>query len=201
MKLAAARFSRTSIAGAVACLMLMAGIGGYIFYNTHVLNPYRSAFSIDDARAQYEKKYKQYFDTPQPRVTDVVTQVDFYPEERSIAMHGTMWLENKTSAPIDRVAITVWPVDLIPVPRRNVKVERLSIAGGQTPIIEDRPWDSMSISFPRRCRRKAGSNSTMPSGTTILALKTLVPTPTSSITARSSTIATDLTSDMRRRSS
>jgi ABC-2 type transport system permease protein len=137
MDLALARLSRASMAGASVCLVLMLGIGGYIFYNTHVLNPYRTTFSIDEARAQYEKKYKQYFDTPQPRVTDVTTQVDFYPEERSVAMHGSMWLENKTSSPIDRVAITVWPVDLIPVPRRHVTVERLSLVGGQTPIIED----------------------------------------------------------------
>ena len=60
LNLAAARFSRASLAGALGCLVLMAGIGGYIFYNTHVLNPYRTTFKIDEARAQYEKKYKQY---------------------------------------------------------------------------------------------------------------------------------------------
>ncbi len=137
MRLATDRFSRASMAGAGVCLVLMLGIGGYIFYNTHVLNPYRTTFSIDEARAQYEKKYKQWFDTPQPRVTDVSVQVDFYPRERSVAMRGSMWLENKTSTPIDQVAVTLWPVDLIPLPKQHLKVERLSLVGGQKPIIED----------------------------------------------------------------
>ncbi len=44
MKLAAARLSRTTVAAGLVCVALMAGVGGYIFYNTHVLNPYRTTF-------------------------------------------------------------------------------------------------------------------------------------------------------------
>ena len=62
----------------------MLGVGGYIFYNTHVLNPYRTTFKIDEARAQYEKKYRQYWSLPQPRITDVTMQMDVYPEQRSV---------------------------------------------------------------------------------------------------------------------
>ena len=134
---ARARFSRTSLAGTVCCIVLTLGIGGFIFYNTHVLNPYRTTFAVDEARAQYEKKYKQYFDTPQPRITDVTTQVDFYPGQRSLAMHGTLWLENKTSSSIDQVAITLWPVDLVPLPMPHIRVEKLAFVGGQTPVIQD----------------------------------------------------------------
>ncbi len=137
MSLAAARFSRASMAGACLCVVLMTGVGGYLYYNTHVLNPYRTTFQVDEARAQYEKQYRKYWDLPQPRITDVTTNVDIYPEKRSIAMHGSMWLENKTSSPIDQVAITLWPVDLIPLPRLHLTVNQLSFVGGQTPIIED----------------------------------------------------------------
>jgi ABC-2 type transport system permease protein len=63
--------------------------------------------------------------------------VDFYPEQRAFSMRGSMWLENKTSTPIDRVAITLWPVDLIPLPRLHMQVNKLSFVGGETPIIED----------------------------------------------------------------
>jgi ABC-2 type transport system permease protein len=137
MSLASARFSRASLAGAAACVVLMLGIGGYIFYNTHILNPYRTTFTVDEARAQYEKKYKKYFDTPQPHVTDVSVQVDFYPKERSVRMAGTMWLENKTQSDIDQVALTIWPVDLAPLPMPNIQIKKLSLAGGQTPVIKD----------------------------------------------------------------
>ncbi len=71
MNLAASRFSRRDMAGVSACVVLMLGVGGYIFYNTHILNRYRTTFKIDEERAQYEKKYRQYWSLPQPRITDV----------------------------------------------------------------------------------------------------------------------------------
>ena len=56
MNLAAARFSRATLAGATVCVVLLLGVGGYIFYNTHILNPYRTTFKIDeDARAIREE--------------------------------------------------------------------------------------------------------------------------------------------------
>ncbi len=137
LNLAAARFSRVSVVGTGLCLLLMIGVGSYIFYNTHVLNPYRTSTNIDEDRAQYEKNYRQYWALPQPRVTDVNTQVDIYPDKRSVSIRGIMWLENKTTSDIDRVALTIWPVDLIPVPMPHIKVEQLSFAGGQTAVIED----------------------------------------------------------------
>ncbi|HTV66364.1 MAG TPA: M1 family aminopeptidase, partial [Bryocella sp.] len=137
LKLARERFSAPSLTGAVTCVALMLGIGGFIFYNTHILNPYRTTFQIDDQRAQYEKKYKQYWALPQPRITDVTSHYDIYPGRRSVSISGTMTLENKTGAPIDRVAVTLWPVDLAPLPRPHIKVNRLSFAGGQRAVIDD----------------------------------------------------------------
>ena len=105
MHLAAARFSRATMAGAMFRLpATLAAVGGYIFYNTHVLNPYRNAFQVDEARAQYEKKYA-VLALPQPRITDVTAQVDVLSGNSArVAMRGTMWLENKTSSDIDQVA-------------------------------------------------------------------------------------------------
>jgi ABC-2 type transport system permease protein len=131
------RFSSADFAGVSACIVLMLGVGGFIFYNTHVLNPYRTTFQIDEGRAQYEKKYKQYWSLPQPRITDVSSHYDIYPDKRSVAISGTMWLENKTNTNIDRVAITVWPVDLAPLPRPHITINQLSFAGGQTALIDD----------------------------------------------------------------
>jgi len=133
------RFSSSNLAGVTACAVLMLGVGGFIFYNTHVLNPYRTTFQIDEGRAQYEKKYKQYWSLPQPRITDVSSHYDIYPDKRSVSISGTMWLENKTDANIDRVAITIFPVDLAPLPPPHIKVNQLSFAGGQTTLVDDPP--------------------------------------------------------------
>ena len=137
MSLAAARFSRAAMAGVTVCVVLMVGVGGYIFYNTHVLNPYRTTFKIEEARAQCEKKYRQYWSLPQPRITEVSTRIHIYPEQRSASTSGTMWLENKTSADIDRIAVTLWPSNIAPLPRPHMQVKKLSFVGGQTALVED----------------------------------------------------------------
>ena len=136
-QLFAARLSRSSILGITVCLLAFVAVGGYIFYNTHVLNTYRNTFAVDDARAHYEKKYRQYKTMPTPRITDINWQVDLDPEHESALMHGTITLENKTDSPIEKVALTVWPVDLQPVPMPHQEIQKLSFAGGQTPLLED----------------------------------------------------------------
>ena len=137
LQAAASRFTRPVIAGLSICALLLAGVGGYIFYNTNILNPYVTPYAIDEARAQYEKKYRQYKDVPQPKITDINTQIDLDPVNRSVQMRGTMMLENKSSSSIDRVAITVLPVDLAPVPPPHREIHKLEFAGGQTSIIKD----------------------------------------------------------------
>jgi ABC-2 type transport system permease protein len=133
----AARLSLRSLAAIGVCLLLFTAVGGYIFYNTHILNPYRNTFAIDEARAQYEKKYRQYKALPEPRITDLSAHVDLYPEQEYAVMHGTITLENKTNAAMEKIALTVWPVDLQPVPMPHLEIQRLSLAGGQTAILED----------------------------------------------------------------
>ncbi len=195
MSLAAARFSRSTMAGATVCVALMLGVGGYIFYNTHVLNPYRTTSKIDEDRAQYEKKYRQYWSLPQPRITDVTTEIDIYPEKRSVSAHGTIWLENKTSsghrsgchhhlATRPRAATpSPHPGQAAQLCRRPGRAHRRSVAG------------LLSLqAAARHCRRKAAFSSITHCNTTIRVSRTRSLTPTSFITGASSTIDTSLTS-------
>src|ERR1700739_4263865 len=78
LRLARARLSTASVVGLVVCAVLFVATGAYIYYNTHILNTYLSTFRIQEHRAQYELKYKQYQDLPQPRITDVRVNVDLY---------------------------------------------------------------------------------------------------------------------------
>jgi ABC-type transport system involved in multi-copper enzyme maturation permease subunit len=138
LQIARTRLSAPVATGLAACATLMLIVGGYIFYNTNVLNPYFTTYAIDEGRAQYEKKYRQYKDLPQPKITEINTQIDLDPANRGVEMRGTMTLENKSDSTIDRVAITVLPVDLAPVPPPHPEIKKLSFAGGQTALLEDK---------------------------------------------------------------
>jgi ABC-2 type transport system permease protein len=148
LKLAAARFAGPVRLSLATCLILFLAVGGYIFYNTNVLNTYRTTFQNDENRAQYEKKYRQYMSMPQPQITDINIQVDLDPARRVARLQGTEWFENKTDAAIDRVALTIWPEDLAPLPRPHIRVEKLSLGAGQTPLIEDAALGFYLYRFP-----------------------------------------------------
>ena len=97
------------------CLLGFAASGGWIFYNTNVLNEYRSEDARMDEQAQYEKKYRQYKDLPHPRLTDVTAKVDIYPEQRKLVINGQYVLQNKSALPQEFLRIqlntranTVW---------------------------------------------------------------------------------------------
>jgi ABC-2 type transport system permease protein len=137
LRLAGARLTGTSCVGLAVSLLAFLGVGGFIFYNTNVLNTYRNSFRNDRDRAQYEKKYVQYLSMPQPRVTDMNLRIDLDTAHRAAEFSGSMWLENKTSSPMDRVALTIWPEDVTPLPRPIIEVRKLNFTGGQTPLIQD----------------------------------------------------------------
>jgi len=136
-KLGAARLSFPSAVALATCAVLFVTVGGYIFYNTHILNRYLTTYKIQEDRAQYEIKYKQYETLPQPRLTDIETYIDLYPDQRLATFRGREWLENKTDAPIDRIAITLWPEDVDVIPRPQIEIKKLQFDGGQSPILED----------------------------------------------------------------
>ena len=91
-----------SLTGFVAC-------GGWIFYNTNVLNQYEASDVAMDNRATYEKLYRKYKDLPHPKVTDVRADVDIFPAERSVAIKGRYVLQNKTTMPLDTLRLQINP--------------------------------------------------------------------------------------------
>ncbi len=81
-------------------LLAFIGSGIWIYYNTNVLNHYRSSATQARQHADYEKKYAKYKDLPQPRITAVKADVDIHPYQRRLDIRGHYTLVNKTTAPI-----------------------------------------------------------------------------------------------------
>lgn len=82
--------------------------GGFIYYNTSVLNKNISSKKQEEAQAEFEKKYKRYSKTPQPRIVAANWNVDIFPQERGVKMNGFYILKNKTNKAIDTIIINLF---------------------------------------------------------------------------------------------
>lgn len=81
-------------------------VGGFVYWNTEVLNAYDSEEETEAAQADYETQYKNLADQLQPRVTQVKLNIDLYPERRGIQLAGQQTLQNKESKPIEKIFVT-----------------------------------------------------------------------------------------------
>lgn len=97
------------IAGAAALVMVVAG--GYITYNTHGLNEWRTLNSSQRWQAEYERQLFPYRALVQPHITDVKLDVDIHADEPRVVVNGEYMVENKTQGPLKEVHVT-WPRQL-----------------------------------------------------------------------------------------
>jgi ABC-2 type transport system permease protein len=89
-------------------LLLFLLTGGFIFYNTNILNKNISPKKEEVAQANFEKKYKRYSKTTQPRIVSTNWNVNIFPEERSVKMDGYYILKNKTRKSIDSILLNLF---------------------------------------------------------------------------------------------
>ncbi|GAB2861562.1 M1 family metallopeptidase [Pseudoduganella ginsengisoli] len=92
-------------AALVLCMAACAACGGWIYYNTNVLNPYLSASAQLDLRADYEKAWRGTMSLPHPHIISVKTYVDIFPEQQRVEIRGHYVLQNKTAQPLDTLHI------------------------------------------------------------------------------------------------
>ncbi|MFN7387506.1 MAG: M1 family aminopeptidase [Lysobacteraceae bacterium] len=108
-----------------------AGVGGWVFWNTNVVNDYMSGDTALDLQARYEKEYAQYAGLPQPRITAIDTDVDIRPETRSLVIRGTYRLVNRHATPIEAFHIqTPSNVELASIEFAPNELERFDEALG-----------------------------------------------------------------------
>ncbi|HET6681085.1 MAG TPA: hypothetical protein VFG84_07775 [Gemmatimonadaceae bacterium] len=93
-----------AIGGSLVAVLL---VGGFIFYNTNVLNDYRTAADRADSAAEYERRYARYRGAPQPTVERTVLNVELYPELRQAEVSGTQYLVNRTTRSIDTLHVAI----------------------------------------------------------------------------------------------
>ncbi len=93
----------------LVCLLLFVVCGGFIFYNTNIVNTYRSPRAERRIAAEYETKYRKYNRKVQPRITSINVNVDLFPYERNCRLEGRYVIRNKSVQQVDSVIITIPP--------------------------------------------------------------------------------------------
>ena len=95
------RLSGPTAGVALLAFVAFAAIGGFIFYNTNVLNIHETTFDAQQRQVDYEKTYKRFAAEPQPKIAAVNLAVDLYPAEQRVRMRGAYTVTNKNSVPVD----------------------------------------------------------------------------------------------------
>ncbi|MBB3700172.1 hypothetical protein KMW28_14630 [Flammeovirga yaeyamensis] len=107
----------TSYIGALGLVgLIWIGLAGNIYYNTKVLNSYKSSDENYEQQAEYEKKYKKYEGVAQPVLTDIHHNISIYPKEGNVYTVNNLTLKNKSKEAIDSLFFVVdekWKVEFL----------------------------------------------------------------------------------------
>lgn len=107
IKIAGKRINTSTTAVGIAGVVLVVFLGSYIFYNTNVVNEYVSSTEKKELQAEYERRYSEYSDSPQPEATHVNLRIEIYPETSSADITGSYTLLNRTKTKIDSIHIAM----------------------------------------------------------------------------------------------
>jgi ABC-2 type transport system permease protein len=124
--------ARTRFRGPVRAVTALGTIGlvaagSWIFYNTNILNEYVPSTVAADRRASYERLYQKFQDLDLPRIIAVRSDVDIFPEQRSVGIRGSYRLRNRSAQPLGDVHLSI---------PEGVRVNRLALPAHDI-ILED----------------------------------------------------------------
>jgi len=108
------RFIPGRFKGSVRSFAILATMGfavsaAWVYHNTIVLNSWTNAEQQKVTRAKYETDLSEYRDLAQPRVTDIVYNIDIFPEQRKLIFKGRQSIKNQTDQPITKLFLNLTP--------------------------------------------------------------------------------------------
>lgn len=107
MRIAQRRFTGRTAAVFAAVAGIVVLVGGFVFYNTNVVNTYRSRADIALRQVEYERRYAHHADAPQPVLVATKFDVEIHPDRREALVRGVHRLENRTQRPIETIHVAV----------------------------------------------------------------------------------------------
>lgn len=112
-----------------AAALVAAGTGAFIYWNTNVLNDYRTRDDNEARLAGYERKYLKYETVPQPSITAIRLNVDLQPSAKRADVTGTYQLLNDSGKPVTDLHIRFGDP--------NIELLSLSVPGARL-VMEDK---------------------------------------------------------------
>lgn len=97
------RFSKGTGRVAIVAALLTICIGGFIFFNTILLNDYKTSADISEEKAEYETRYGRYRNTAQPKLTGTLLRIEIFPETQEAEIRATYTLLNNHRVSIDTI--------------------------------------------------------------------------------------------------
>ncbi len=82
-------------------------LGGWIVYNTTVLNAFQPP-GKERLAVEHERRFKQYEQLPMPVVVGTQLKVDLYPRQRWFVAQGQYRLENRSGEPIHELHLSTF---------------------------------------------------------------------------------------------
>ncbi|HSX54460.1 MAG TPA: M1 family aminopeptidase, partial [Sphingomonas sp.] len=122
-----------------AAFAVAAATGGWLYYNTNILNDYRTRDDVEAQLAAYEKKYLKYEKIAQPSLTDIRLDVDLHPAERNMTTTGEYRFVNDTGAPLRDLHVRF--------PDRQSKLAAIEVPGASL-AMEDKDFAYRIYRFP-----------------------------------------------------
>ena len=99
------RFTRPVLVSLLFCSLATAFVGGFIYYNTNILNKYYTSKYKNQMKYMYETKYKKFDRLLQPAVKNVNLEVDIFPYKREMKAKGQFLFKNINADPIQTLFV------------------------------------------------------------------------------------------------
>lgn len=105
LTLARQRLAGPALRAIAVALVLIVSLGGFLVYNTQVLNEYESKDDVAVERAVYERRYKRFQGAAKPSVIKATLRVEIYPKDRAAEIGGVLGFVNRTGRSIDTLHV------------------------------------------------------------------------------------------------
>lgn len=162
-----ARFAGPVARAAAVAAALIVALGGFVFYNTNVLNEHAPRGG-ELRQALHEQRYARYANVPQPTITAARLRVEIHPDAPAVDVRGTYRLVNRTALPIDSIHVAMYDraIDL-----RDISFDRAAVnvlvdddTGYRIYALERplEPGDALELSFDVGFRPRGFPNADVP---------------------------------------